>query len=441
MGAWYDSRWTHRVTITFNHLKVKGQEDLIDFPCYVVIQERSLLKARADGADFLFTSLDGMTKLRHEIRSWDVTNARLVAYVRLPRLSPINDTTIFLYYGNTTASDQQDIVGVWGEYSYVRHIGEDPTERTPSGPRGGVVSGSHFFQLQVKVLENLFGGSWFLQRSRKRDLHPAYRAWTYCNSLANSGGQLHWSTKQELHELALKWAQVMGNNISLVQATKGDIEHFELGQLVNYGDDKVRRRLQSVIPDHLQYLDVLAEFRCVGWHLSQGHEVSVSENPGWADFRIAIPGWELPVLADCKRLSKTPTKMTVKRLIEKANRQVKTVGQDAHGLVLLDASELTLSAVRQLSDDIAVEVLAIQDVVQRLLANHYTALSGVVLFWDELYVLCAEPRGRGAMMSLRTRSLVVRHSAPIRPLPQDPKPIGLSGEVSCFVRFADRKWT
>lgn len=339
MSHWFDERWARRISITVNHAMVSGGEDLLNFPLYLPMQKQELLVARPDGHDFLFTSADGVTKLAHEIRYWNPADGRLIAYVKIPRLSPATDTVIFLYFGNPLAEDQQDIDAVWREYTYSRHLGAESGERRHTGPKGGTISGADFFRLQVQVLEDLFGADWFTRPTRRRDAHPAYGDWSYCNSVVRSDGKFFWRDQQELHELARKWASVVRRNASLVQCTKGDIGNFRLGHLANYGDERVRRRLEAVIVDNNQYLDVLSEFRCVGWHSSQGHDVVVSENSGWADFRILIPTWESAVVADCKRLSKAPTKRTVKRHVEKANRQVKAVGDDAYGLLFLDASE------------------------------------------------------------------------------------------------------
>lgn len=62
---------------------------------------------------------DGVTKLSHEIREWDSKSHRVCGYVKIPRLSPHHDTLIFLYYGNPTASNQEDRAGVRKGYSFV----------------------------------------------------------------------------------------------------------------------------------------------------------------------------------------------------------------------------------------------------------------------------------------------------------------------------------
>jgi hypothetical protein len=91
---------------------VSGVEDLVDFPLHVAFENPELAKARPDGADFLFTTTGGI-KLSHELRVWNPAEGRLVAVVRIPKLSPLTDTTILLWYGNPNADDQQDVEGVW----------------------------------------------------------------------------------------------------------------------------------------------------------------------------------------------------------------------------------------------------------------------------------------------------------------------------------------
>jgi hypothetical protein len=95
-----------------------------------------------------------------------------VAYVKIPAFSPKHDTVIYLYYGNPTAADQQDIEGVWSGYQMVRHGG---TGRPPTTPVGGTINPVDFITLQRKVLEDLFALDWFSIATPKRNKHPAYK--------------------------------------------------------------------------------------------------------------------------------------------------------------------------------------------------------------------------------------------------------------------------
>ncbi|MBL9136449.1 MAG: DUF2341 domain-containing protein, partial [Verrucomicrobiales bacterium] len=109
---WYNASWTYRRVLTVDASQVA--DNLEDFPLLVQLTDSSLVtSARADGADFLFTSTDGTNQLAHEIESYVSTNGTLVAWVRIPSLSSVTNTRLFLYHGNPGAADQQTVTNVW----------------------------------------------------------------------------------------------------------------------------------------------------------------------------------------------------------------------------------------------------------------------------------------------------------------------------------------
>jgi PKD repeat protein len=106
---WYCG-WGYRKNITIDHTKVPA--DQTDFPVLISFTDSNLsAQAQTSGYDILFTSSDGTTKLSHEIEAY--TSGTLVAWVKVPSLSSAANTTLFMYYGCATASDQQNKNGVW----------------------------------------------------------------------------------------------------------------------------------------------------------------------------------------------------------------------------------------------------------------------------------------------------------------------------------------
>ena len=78
---------------------------------------------KSDGTDIFFTASDGSTKLNHELESYNASTGQVIAWVQIPSLSPTSDTTIYVYYGNSSASDQQNKTGVWdSNYKGVWHL-------------------------------------------------------------------------------------------------------------------------------------------------------------------------------------------------------------------------------------------------------------------------------------------------------------------------------
>jgi subtilisin family serine protease len=127
---WYDNNWQYRKQITIDHTKVAAT--LTDFPVLISITDSNLLaSAQADGDDILFTSADGTTKLSHEIESWNDSSGKLVAWVKMPSLSSVDNTNIFMYYGNAAAVNQENVAGTWrSEYKAVYHLHDDSNDST-----------------------------------------------------------------------------------------------------------------------------------------------------------------------------------------------------------------------------------------------------------------------------------------------------------------------
>lgn len=137
-STWYDSPWTYRKPLVIDHNKVSGSSALTNFPVLVSITDNDLKftgsggrVASSTGADILFTASDGLTKLDHEIEYYSSTTGQLIAWVRIPSLSPTADTNLYMYFGNTAAADQQNVTGTWNaNYKGVWHLKDGTTLAT-----------------------------------------------------------------------------------------------------------------------------------------------------------------------------------------------------------------------------------------------------------------------------------------------------------------------
>lgn len=128
--AWYNAAWTNRDLIVIDHTKVSGSSNLTNFPMVFSVTEASLRTVanggsagQSNGNDILFTGSDGITKLNHEIETYNGATGRLIAWVQIPSLSPAADTVLYIYYGNASAANQQNVTAVWnGNYMAVWHL-------------------------------------------------------------------------------------------------------------------------------------------------------------------------------------------------------------------------------------------------------------------------------------------------------------------------------
>jgi len=138
---WYNSSWAYRKKITINYTKVGA--NLTDFPVLVSLASEADLASDAqdDGDDILFTSSNGTNKLSHEIEKFNGGTGELVAWVKVPTLSSSTDTDIYMYYGNSQASNQQNAAGVWdSNYKGVWHLHSnflDSTSNSNTGTNSG----------------------------------------------------------------------------------------------------------------------------------------------------------------------------------------------------------------------------------------------------------------------------------------------------------------
>jgi hypothetical protein len=127
-AAWYNGAWLYRTQLTLNGAMVPAAAQT-NFPVLVAWTGNANLAAgaQANGNDILFTAADGTTKLDHEIESYTSATGALAAWVRVPALASGSNTTIYMYYGNPGAANQQNKNGVWdANFRGVWHLVESP---------------------------------------------------------------------------------------------------------------------------------------------------------------------------------------------------------------------------------------------------------------------------------------------------------------------------
>jgi len=122
------SGWTYRKKITIDNTKVDAS--LVDFPVLVALTNTNFdfTKAQPGGEDIRFTSSDGETLLKYERERHDSVNELAEYHVKVSSVSSSADTEIYLYYGNSGASDGEDAVNVWdSNFVAVYHMNNDPS--------------------------------------------------------------------------------------------------------------------------------------------------------------------------------------------------------------------------------------------------------------------------------------------------------------------------
>lgn len=163
--------WAYRKAITIQSAQVSGSANLMNFPMLIDtidLDWRSQANggnvAQDDGGDIIFTAANGSTQLSHEIESYNPVTGELVAWVKIPSLDYDDDTTVYVYYGNSAGGlHEQDGESVWdSNYQMVLHMDEStgntmydstangahgtkPSATVPAPTAGGQINGAQSF--------------------------------------------------------------------------------------------------------------------------------------------------------------------------------------------------------------------------------------------------------------------------------------------------------
>jgi len=127
----YANGYSYRRKITVDNTKVAGSSDFTDFPAlfygtysYLATVANAGKVTSSSGNDIRFETTGG-TKLDHELASYTATTGAIEAHIRIPTLLATTDTEIYVYYGKSGASAEQNPTGVWGSsYKAVWHLNE-----------------------------------------------------------------------------------------------------------------------------------------------------------------------------------------------------------------------------------------------------------------------------------------------------------------------------
>jgi hypothetical protein len=426
----YSKKWKHRILIKVDHTKIKGKERLKNFPAKVNIIDSNLAKkAHPKGWDFLFTSSDGLSKLEHEIQHWDNKTGHLIAWVKIPLLSPFEDTIIYLYYGNPSSTNQEN-GNVWSSYQLRRSFKDNDT---PDKNKYEGFKRIDFLKVQVKILESLFKKEWFADDRREIDHHPAYEKWKICNYLLHRNGKLKLPQDEKILPLFCK---IILDNFSIIQCTKGNIDTFTIGKLANYGDIEVQKRIKSTIKTLDGYKSVNTELQHAAWHLSHNHSIEAFEKKG-PDQKINIPSYKLPILAECKTINKETGISRIKNIISKANKQIKNENSKAYGLIVIDLSEKIINN-NKLDDNVPIELKDIINETRKILNNkYYKSVSAALLFWPRINILKPKNNslGKGLYIASRTQSILIKHKNPIYVLNEDLDSLNFGNMVEMNILF------
>jgi len=150
--GWHFSGLQYRKELIIDATKVSGSSSLLNFPVLIDIYDSDLHdtdKVQADGDDILFCDAMGR-KLDYELdlfdQNYNPTQAHLVAWIKIPNLSSTTDTPIFMYFGSSDLSSQENPTRVWKSgYVGIWHLSEtsgNAIDSTSYGTDGTINSGA-----------------------------------------------------------------------------------------------------------------------------------------------------------------------------------------------------------------------------------------------------------------------------------------------------------
>lgn len=128
-----DSNWTKRRKVTLDNSA--SAETLVNFPILIKVDSNriSYANTKDQGQDIRFVDpADPTVALSHEIESWNESGSSFI-WVKVPYVNATATTDyVWMYYGNSNASDGQDATNVWdSNYAAVWHMNNDPTGTAP----------------------------------------------------------------------------------------------------------------------------------------------------------------------------------------------------------------------------------------------------------------------------------------------------------------------
>jgi hypothetical protein len=173
--------WDYRRPIIIDN--TQNSSNLTDYQVLVTVDTASIISAgkmRSDGGDIRFTDSDGLTSLNYWIESGINTSSTLI-WVKVPSIPASSKKTIYLYYGNPSATstssdtatfdyaDRGDQIGSW---TRAGSSGQSTTEGNPAPSYYAVsTSGSYMYRnisltplriITFNVKSNKLGNFFFL---------------------------------------------------------------------------------------------------------------------------------------------------------------------------------------------------------------------------------------------------------------------------------------
>ena len=169
--------YEYRKLITLNNAEIDGSTAHTNFPVMIELTHADLRSTgnsggveNPSGYDIIFTASDGTTLLDHELQNYTSSTGYLLAWVRVPSLSPTVDTDIYIYFGKPGVYSDLSSTGTWNaNYLGVWHLedlidassnGNTLTDHNTAYSDHGYLGGAREFDGDGDDLEDLNGATY-----------------------------------------------------------------------------------------------------------------------------------------------------------------------------------------------------------------------------------------------------------------------------------------
>lgn len=145
LPVWSVGSCQNRIKLTINHSLVSG--DLTSFPVYInltLLPASFWTSVQNGGGDIRITTSDGLTEIAREIVTCNTATRAGEVHALVPSVSTTVDTDIYIYFGNSTASDYAANAtygsqAVWTAFKLVQHMQTNANDSTSNANNGTLI--------------------------------------------------------------------------------------------------------------------------------------------------------------------------------------------------------------------------------------------------------------------------------------------------------------
>ena len=159
-NPWWNITFNYRKPLTVNSSMVA--DNLINFPVLVDIVDENLKDnvLQSNGNDIAFMDSTNTVQLNHQIELFDENTGHLVAWVNVSSISSSTNTLFYMYYGNATCPNQQNVLETWdSDFVMVNHMNETSGPLLDSTVNNN--DGTCFNGVNQSATGVMDGGYWF----------------------------------------------------------------------------------------------------------------------------------------------------------------------------------------------------------------------------------------------------------------------------------------